>query len=401
MRQRNLVWSDYANLLVLSAWRTAYLLPSVAARLLIGFRHHFRRTLNRAVWATTQLGTKMRLRSLPRQAMARTDPKIASPDAAEPKTATAPRPPDLTPVAPHLGFDEKSVDIEEFLSRDFGGRIGLIRERNKTAARSAELARVWSHLLDYLIAKNAAPSILVPLARQTIVLNPNSPDVRRACEVLFPARETSLRTVVHMIISCEPRIHKALKLRGQLLNRKGHSIVVIVGRLGTRPDTFEDGIMTVDAPDTYEELPKKVMEALFAVRRRFGAVPVLKIDDDCAVVGMPSHSEIMTFIAEHQFAGELTGNELFDRCWHFGKCSSPVFNEPYEKPFLGSWPRGTLYYLSRQAVDLLVRNYIFYPGIIKGEIFEDKMVSDLLRSHGICPAHVNFGSIFGLTTNLH
>jgi hypothetical protein len=401
MRQRNLVWSDYASLLALSAWRTTYLLPSVAAHLLAGLRYYFRRTLNTALWGATPLDAKPRLRSRPRQAMAQTDPEIALPDAAERKTETGPCRPDLIPVASHPGFDEKSVDIEEFLSRDFGGRIALVREPHKTPMRSVELARVWWHLLDSLIAKNAAPSILVPLARQTIVLNPCSPDVRRAYDVLFPARETPLHTVVHMIISCGPRIHEALKLRSQLLNRKGHSIVVIVGRLGTRPDTFEDGIMSVDAPDTYEELPKKVMEALVAVRRRFGAVPVLKIDDDCAVVGMPNYSEIMTFMAEHQFAGELTGNELFDRCWHVGKCSSPIFNEPYAKPFLGSWPRGTLYYLSNQAVDLLVRSYISNPGIIKGEMFEDKMVSDLLRSHGILPTHVDFGPIFGLATNLH
>jgi hypothetical protein len=294
-----------------------------------------------------------------------------------------------------LLLDEKSIDVEEFLSRDFAGRIALVREGHKTAMRSAELARVWAHLLDYLVAKNAPPSTLVPLARQTIVLNPSSPDVDRAYELLFPAREVSQHTVVHMITSCEPRIHKALELRDRLLDRKD-PIVVIVGRERARADAFEDGIMAVDAPDTYEALPKKVMESLFAVRRRFGALPVLKIDDDCTVAGMPCQSGIKAFMVEHQFAGQLAGDELFDRCWHFGKCSSPVFNEPYEKSFIGAWPRGTLYYLSSLAVDLLVRNYILYPGITRGEMFEDKMVSDLLRSHGISPAHVNLGPIFGL-----
>ena len=66
---------------------------------------------------------------------------------------------------------------------------------------------------------------------------------------------------------------------------------------------------------------------------------------------------------------------------------------------MGSWPRGPLYYLSSGAVDLLVRNYVFYPGIIAGEMFEDKLVWDLLRSHGIFPAHVDLAPIFGLATN--
>ena len=51
---------------------------------------------------------------------------------------------------------------------------------------SAELARVWSHLLGHLVTTNAPPGTLVPLARQTIVLNPTSPDVGRICELLFP-----------------------------------------------------------------------------------------------------------------------------------------------------------------------------------------------------------------------
>jgi hypothetical protein len=301
----------------------------------------------------------------------------------------------MTPV---LLLDNTPVDIELFLSKDFVGRITFVRERHKTAMRSAELARVWSCLLFYLVSRNAPPSTLVPLARQTILLNPSSPDVDRANELLFPACEASQDTVAHMIISCEPRIHKALELRDRLLDRK-HPIVVIVGREGAHPDAFEDGVMAVDAPDTYEGLPKKVMEALFAVRRRFGALPVLKIDDDCTVEGTPDHAGIMAFLLEHQFAGELVGDELFDRCWHFGKCSNPIFNEPYEKSFLGPWPRGTLYYLGHRAIDILVRNYLRYPGIVGGEMFEDKLVSDLLRSYGISPAHVDLAPIFGLATN--
>jgi hypothetical protein len=32
-------------------------------------------------------------------------------------------------------------------------------------------------------------------------------------------------------------------------------------------------------------------------------------------------------------------------------------------------------------------------------MFEDKLVSDLLRSYGISPAHVDLAPIFGLATN--
>jgi hypothetical protein len=42
--------------------------------------------------------------------------------------------------------DEKSLDIEDFLSKDFASRVAYIRDRLRTAMRSAELARVWSDL---------------------------------------------------------------------------------------------------------------------------------------------------------------------------------------------------------------------------------------------------------------
>jgi hypothetical protein len=380
------------NLLSSAAWRTIYLLRSVGAHLRGALRKHFR--AGRMGLLEAILGvTKPRL-WVRRGAMIWPIEEVTLQTLAEPKTKVNRDREDFHPSS-HLLLDERYPDVEEFLSKDFAGRIGLVRERYTAALGSAALAQVWAHFLDYLITKNAAPGILIPLAREAIVLNPGSADVNRFYELLFPARETSPRTIVHMITSCEPRIHKALRLRERLLARK-HPTVIIVGRPGARVDTLEDGIMAVDAPDTYEALPRKVMEALVAVRRRFGIVPVLKIDDDCAVMGTPRHSEIMAIMAAHQFAGELAGGELFDRCWHFGKCSSPAFNEPYARAFLGFWPRGTLYYLSGRAVELLVRNYILYPGIITGEMFEDKMVSDLLRSHGIYPAHVDLGSIFAL-----
>jgi hypothetical protein len=301
-------------------------------------------------------------------------------------------------MAQALILDGKSIDVEDFLSKDFAGRVAYIRDRLRTAMTSAELARVWSHLLGHLVTTNAPPGTLVPLARQTIVLNPTSPDVGRICELLFPVGQASQNTVVHLVISCASRIHKALELRDQLLDRK-HPVVVILGREGVPPDVFEDGVMALDVPDTYEGLPKKVLEALFAVRRYFGALPVLKIDDDCTVQGTPDQAGIAALLNEHQFAGELAGDEWFDRCWHFGKCSSPVFNTPYEKPFVGAWPDGPLYYLGPRAVELLVRTYIRYPGITGGEMFEDKLVSDLLRGHGISPAHVDLAPIFGLKGN--
>jgi hypothetical protein len=55
-----------------------------------------------------------------------------------------------------------------------------------------------------------------------------------------------------------------------------------------------------------------------------------------------------------------------------------------------------LYYIGPSAVEFLVRDYTSFPGEFAGEIFEDKMVGDLLREHQIIPSEPRLPEVFGI-----
>jgi hypothetical protein len=55
---------------------------------------------------------------------------------------------------------------------------------------------------------------------------------------------------------------------------------------------FSGQFLTVPTPDNYESLPKKFLEALVAVRREFGKVGTLKIDDDAQFHAEPGPAVI-------------------------------------------------------------------------------------------------------------
>jgi SAM-dependent methyltransferase len=91
----------------------------------------------------------------------------------------------------------------------------------------------------------------------------------------------------------------------------------------------------------------------------------------------------------------MVGAENFDRCWHVGKCEH-LKDQPYGRRFRASWAGGRLYYLGPQAVETLVREYLFFPGELDGEIFEDKAVGDVLARYGIKGLDTDLPGIFGI-----
>jgi hypothetical protein len=136
---------------------------------------------------------------------------------------------------------------------------------------------------------------------------------------------------------------------------------------------------------------------LVAVRRKFGRVGVLKIDDDNRFIAPPQRDQIAELMAATQYAGLVIGGSNFDRCWHVGK-RERLGDEPYRRRFRGSWAAGPLYYLGPEAVELLVREYLFYPGEFDGEVFgfEDKAIGDVLGAHGLQPTGRDLSPIFGI-----
>jgi hypothetical protein len=296
------------------------------------------------------------------------------------------------------------IELDAFLAAGFEGRIRLANQAHGARLWSHQLASVWSEVLGDLAAKGKRASCEGrQLMRELIALAPDSDAAEQAYQDWIGDNDRLASfappPIIYLIISCQkPQFAaKAIGLHREL-SAHLQPIFILVGNEDATVSIFDAGQLTVPACDHYEGLVWKVLEGLVAVRRRFGKVGVLKIDDDTRLTAPPDTEGISELIASTQYAGHVVGDKNFDRCWHVGK-RERFGDEPYRRRFRGRWAAGSLYYLGPQAVELLVREYLFYPGEFDGEIFglEDKAVGDVLGSHGLYPTRKDLSRIFGIS----
>jgi len=291
------------------------------------------------------------------------------------------------------------INAKEFLLNDFEGRIRLINKAYNVRVWSSQLAPIWRDIIRKLeqAGDQYGPKGRT-LTRELITLAPDS-DV---AEEVFRGwmKDDGLRgpiadpAIVYLVVSCEKYKQKALRLHDKIVSHLSPAFVVL-GDENIEEAIFDERFLTVPAPDNYESLPKKVQEAVVAVRREFGKVGILKIDDDTEFHAEPDRTRIKELAASTDYAGWAAGDANMDRCWHVGKCEH-LKDEPYRKKFRGLFAAGPLYYLGPNAVECLVRNYVFFPDEFAGEIYEDKAAGDTLRAHHIELRDIRLSEIFGL-----
>jgi peptidoglycan/xylan/chitin deacetylase (PgdA/CDA1 family) len=291
------------------------------------------------------------------------------------------------------------LDFVEFLATDFGGRVRFLNSICGKKLWSHQLAEFWNNAIVALDGTDlAGGSEQRRLERELMLLAPESSFADSAYHRWIGddrARESG-PGIVYLVISCEKYRSRALQLHQQLTKGLQPAFVVL-GTESAEEALCDDRYLTVPAPDNYESLTIKVLESLVAVRRKFGAVSVVKIDDDSRYIGPPDHAKIAELVASTDYAGWIIAGDtrFFDRCWHAGKCEV-LDDEPYRKRFRGEWIGGPAYYLGPTAVEHLVRDYLSYPGEFYGEIFEDKAIGDTLRAHGITMHRTDLPTMLGL-----
>jgi hypothetical protein len=291
----------------------------------------------------------------------------------------------------------KDIDIEKFISLSFVERIFYIYSIYQKRLWSCQLAEIWN-LISRCIEDPAERSLII---RQMIQLAPQTKNSEAAFEALFTnSTHGGSKAVerVHVIVSCEKYRHKSDIIYEQLSSRL-QNLFLIIGRPELKTARFDGKFLYVPTPDNYESLPIKVLEAFTAVMSRFGDVAIIKIDDDVTVEKSHSVDKLTELLANIDYAGELAGGPQFDRCWHIGKCENPG-TPIHSKRVYGAWARGPLYYLSKQALRIVVHEYIFYPGEIIGQLdgLEDKLISDILRRHHIVLNRIDLEPLLGLKT---
>jgi hypothetical protein len=293
----------------------------------------------------------------------------------------------------------KQLNAHEFLATDFAGRMDLVKRTCGLRLWSSQLSVIWADMIDQATVRGLGglPAFR-QLLRELMILDPESDaaeqSYRRFVDAGALPGESSPTKIVHLVVSCDKYLGRARALYAELSSALQPAFIVVGdGSLGEAAWTGE--LLRVPAPDNYESLPHKVLEAFLAVRRRFGAVAILKIDDDSHFTGPADRVAVDALLGSVDYAGVPAGATLLDRCWHIGKCEHHAI--PYSRRLRGSWANGPLYFLGPRAVDCLVRDYLCYPGEILGEIFEDKLVGDLLRSHAIPITPMDLRTVFGIT----
>jgi hypothetical protein len=280
-----------------------------------------------------------------------------------------------------------SISVEKFGRQSLPEKILQINELFGTRLWSQQLANAWLRIL----RRCGDGEVRAILLRDVLELAPWMDANLHLADQLFESRRIkSDVSQVHMIISCEKYLERATRLFESVRDRLSPTLIVI-GNPALQVAQLCDHVLVVPSPDSYEHLTRKVNEALLAIRSNFGAVSVLKMDDDLVSTG----NVVPPQLSGMDYAGHLIGDERLDRAWHFGKTANRQVR-PYAKRFRVCWARGTLYWLSARSVDVLARELLMYPGQLEGEIYEDKYVADILASAGIALVDYDLAGTYAL-----
>lgn len=208
---------------------------------------------------------------------------------------------------------------------------------------------------------------------------------------------TQLRGVlspdVVMHLSCEPRVARAQESVRSFLpaEAEGISQLIIVGSATARCFAYDAAsrVLTVPAPDTYEQLPAKMVAALVCLALLGHIEAVLKVDDDHRLQDLPEllralrrvRSQVPVQMGRRTNIGVL-GHHV--RVWHFGKTADPALSDlPFSLPGTTRWLNGANgYFLNRQALRLLLWSHVYFSEYIRVGLYEDMTISDLLERQG-------------------
>jgi glycosyltransferase involved in cell wall biosynthesis len=188
-------------------------------------------------------------------------------------------------------------------------------------------------------------------------------------------------SIVIGILTCEKHSSKIKEIRNTWLKdakQMGITYYFIIGKDIEEP-IIDGDILYINAPDTYEALPKKMMRFYEFIYTKTTFEYVFKVDDDCFVnLKLLNKTEYY----KYDYLGRVAGGEKkdFDKTWHFGKCDDEILNTtPYWKEHIANWYGGGYgYFLSRKALGILNAN----SEEINDDLYEDKAIGDCLFTHG-------------------
>ncbi len=160
---------------------------------------------------------------------------------------------------------------------------------------------------------------------------------------------------------------------------------------------YEDRILYLKCPDTYDYLPTKVyimIEAILKIKDFEYITHIFKCDDHDTIFDINIIENIKNILPFERadYLGQHIVYPNFiikNRRWHYYKC--PKQSIWYNKPYLGefvSWADGGCgYILSKKSMKLIKKNLI-KEEIHKNHIYEDLMIGIVLNKNDIYPIKI-------------
>lgn len=176
-----------------------------------------------------------------------------------------------------------------------------------------------------------------------------------------------------------------------LLSTRINSIIFYGDPDIQEPFIYKNRILTLKCNDTYDYLPVKVclmIKAILEIPNFCNITHILKVDDHDTHVPENIHEEL-----KHIELSDYCGQNLInlyngDRKYHYGKC--PIDSIWYNKEYSGNyvpWIHGGCgYILSRKSMNIISNEYS--NDIYNYNIYEDVMISLILKKHGIFPKKI-------------
>jgi hypothetical protein len=180
------------------------------------------------------------------------------------------------------------------------------------------------------------------------------------------------------ILSCQRYSERRDAVRSTWLRGYTDQALFFAGK----SESISNELVTLDCQDSYEHLPTKMLAFFRYSLQACDFDWLFKCDDD-TYVDIAALTALIP-ILKADYLGVVCGHDKdFDRKYHIGKVSESRFNHDHRGAWHGPWCKGgDGYFLSRRAVEALARHAVPTDA---NELYEDKMVGDLLRDQGFVP----------------
>ncbi|MCZ8133465.1 MAG: glycosyltransferase family 2 protein [Rhodobacteraceae bacterium] len=283
-------------------------------------------------------------------------------------------------------------DLADVASTFLHREIEALSDKNKKALRSNRMFRGTLSRFHMLAVASALP---LPLALDRLIRERIKPALQHPTEP-DPAmtdlwrNSRGLFDTLVLVYSCrqnlETKVAQARRTWLMRLQEYGIPYLIVVGD-GT--GAVDGDVLAVDAPDTYEALPRKTLAMLAWAEKHTHFAHVLKIDDDC-FLGIEEYFFSLSH-RQNNYYGRQLNREVGSkpRMWHMARSATlQGQNELDKSPEPSRFADGgSAYALSREALVAIRTALDTTTGqrLVSCSFSEDKLVGDLLNTVGIQP----------------